>query len=215
VSTAVSDCRPVRLILARTVQRRQSSSGLLGRHPDRTAILREVGCLRLFFVRYFLKMLATLLSAMERRISPERRAVINDNTTLCALSYDGDVHAFDERSMIVKEINVRPPGALRNENCALVGPQDQIDDVWIGYGDLPNRTLTVKGGREALGEHHRLFRGTLNRKRSDLLRKARGGRKRKTSKNDRRAKRPRECRSQATPRPLLNDRHFLAGSAAQ
>jgi hypothetical protein len=92
----------------------QSSFDLLGRHAHRTAILRKVWRLRLFLVGYFLKMFATLLPAVERRISPERRAVINHDTTFRALPHDGDIHASDKRSVVVKEINVRPSGALRD-----------------------------------------------------------------------------------------------------
>ena len=101
-------------LLDAPAQRGQSTSVLLGRHTVQTAILREVGRRSFFLVGYFLKMLATLLSAMERRISPERRAVIDHDATLCALSHNGDVHASDKRSVIVKEINIRPSGALRD-----------------------------------------------------------------------------------------------------
>ena len=121
-STAASDFTRVHFELAHVAQlapmasaeRRQSNSDLLRRHTDRTAILREVGRQSLFLIGYFLKMLATLLSAMERRISAERRAIIDHDTILCALSHDGNVHASDKRSVIVKEINIRPSGALRD-----------------------------------------------------------------------------------------------------
>jgi hypothetical protein len=85
-------------------ERRKSTSVLLRRHAVQTAILREVGRRSFFLVGYFLKMLATLLSAMERRISPERRAVIDHDATLCAVSHNGDVHASDKRSVIVRPV---------------------------------------------------------------------------------------------------------------
>jgi hypothetical protein len=150
VSTAASDCRPVRFDwltgfnpVDGLCERRQSASRLLRRHADRTAILREVRRLSLFLIGYFLKMLATLLSAVERGISPERRAVIDHDTTLCALSHDSDVHASNKCSVIVEKINICPSETLRDQDCALVGPQDQIDDLWIRYGDLSERALAV------------------------------------------------------------------------
>ena len=101
------------------------TSALLRRHSVRTAILREVGRQSFFLVGYFLKMLATLLSAMERRISPESRAIIDYDPTICALPDDPDIHAADQASVIVKKIDVRPSETLRDK--------DQIDDFWIGY----------------------------------------------------------------------------------
>ena len=109
------------------------TSVLLRRHSVRTAILREVGRQSFFLVGYFLKMLATLLSAMERRISPESRAIIDYDPTICALPDDPDIHAADQASVIVKKIDVRPSETLRDKDGALVGAQDQSDDFWIGY----------------------------------------------------------------------------------
>ena len=129
MSTAVNDEHKVRALLNWTTQLSllrwprptgAITSVLLRRHAVQTAILREVGRRSFFLVGYFLKMLATLLSAVERRISPERRAVIDHDTILCALSHDGNVHASNQRSVIVKKINIRPSGALRDQHCALV-----------------------------------------------------------------------------------------------
>ena len=81
------------------------------------------------------------------------------------MSDDGDIHAADQASVIVKKINIRPSETLWDKDCALVGPQDQIDNVWIGDGDLSERTLAMNGRREPLGKHNRLFRGALDRER--------------------------------------------------
>ncbi len=83
---------------------------------------------------------------MERRICPERRTIINYDPTIYALPDDPDIHAADQASVIVKKIDVRPAETLRDKDCALVGAQDQIDDVWIGYGDLSERTLAMDRG---------------------------------------------------------------------
>ena len=113
--------------------------------PIRTAILREVGRQGFFLVGHFLEMLASIRSAMERRIGPKRWAIVDHDPILCALSNDPDIHASDQASVIVQKINVRPAETLRDQDRAFVGAQDQIDDVWIGYGDLSERTLAVNG----------------------------------------------------------------------
>ena len=82
---------------------------------------------------------------MERRIGAERRAIIDDNPIGYALSDDPDVHAFDQASVLVEKINVRPTETLGDKDRAFVRAYDQIDDVWIGYGDLSERTLAVNG----------------------------------------------------------------------
>jgi len=70
---------------------------------------------------------------MERRISPERRAIIDYDPTIYALPDDPDIHAADQASVIVKKIDVRPSETLWDKDGALVGAQDQINDVWVGY----------------------------------------------------------------------------------
>jgi len=82
---------------------------------------------------------------MERRIGPERWAIVDDDPIRDALSNDPDIHASDQASMVVQKINVRPAETLRDKDRAFVGAYDQIDDVWIGYGDLSERALTVNG----------------------------------------------------------------------
>ncbi len=47
--------------------------------------------------------------------------------------------------MVVQKINVRPAEALRDKDRAFVRAHDQIDNVWIGYGDLSERALAVDG----------------------------------------------------------------------
>ena len=47
--------------------------------------------------------------------------------------------------MVVQKIDVRPAETLRDKDRAFVRAQDQVDDVWIGYGDLSERALTVDG----------------------------------------------------------------------
>ncbi len=116
----------------------------------RTAVLRKVWRQSFFLVGYFLKLLATLLSAVERRISPERRTIVNHDAILRALPDDSHVHASDQRSVVVKKIDVRPSGTLRDQDGALVGPQDEIDDFRIGYGDLSEWALAMNCRREAL-----------------------------------------------------------------
>ena len=80
---------------------------------------------------------------MERRIGPQRWTIIDYDSIGYALSNDPDIHAADQPSVVVKKINIRPSETLRDKDCALVGPQDQIDDVWIGYGDLSEWTLAM------------------------------------------------------------------------
>lgn len=123
---------------------------------------------------------------MKRRIGSQGRAIINDNAIRCALSDDGDIHAADQISVVVEKINVRPSGALRDKNCALVGPQNEVDNLWIGYGDLSERTLAMNRRREPLGELHPLFRRMLNREWSELIGQATGRSRQKTRNKDRR-----------------------------
>ena len=47
--------------------------------------------------------------------------------------------------MVVEKINVRPAETLGDKDRAFIGAYDQIDDVWIGYGDLSERALAVDG----------------------------------------------------------------------
>ena len=82
---------------------------------------------------------------MERRIGPERWAIIDDDPIGDALSDDSDVHASDQASVVVEKINVRPAETLGDKDRAFVRAYDQIDDVWIGYGDLSERALAVNG----------------------------------------------------------------------
>src|SRR4029077_18249333 len=117
---------------------------------------------------------------MERRIGPERWAIIDDDPIIYALSDDPDVHASDQASLLVQETNVRPAETLGDKDRAFVRAYDQIDDVWIGYGDLSQRARTVNGRCEPLGEHHRLFRGSLDRERRSLIREACRRREQKT-----------------------------------
>ena len=82
---------------------------------------------------------------MERRISAQRWTIIDYHPIRDALSNDPDIHASDQASMVVQKINIRPAETLRDEDRAFIGAYDQIDDVWIGYGDLSERALTVDG----------------------------------------------------------------------
>jgi hypothetical protein len=115
------------------------------RRPHRNASLRRAWRQGFFLVGHFLEMRASIRSAMERRIGPERWAIIDDDPIGDALSDDPDVHASDQASVVVQKINVRPAGTLGDQDRAFVRPYDQIDDVWIGYGDLPKRALAVNG----------------------------------------------------------------------
>ena len=47
--------------------------------------------------------------------------------------------------MLVEKINVRPAETLGDEDRTFVGAYDEIDDVWIRYGDLPERAIAVNG----------------------------------------------------------------------
>jgi hypothetical protein len=131
-------------------------------------------------------MLASIRPAMKRRIGVQGRAIINNNAIRYALAEHGDIHAADQISVFVEKINVRPSGALRDKDRALVGPQNQIDDLWIGYGDLSERTLAMNRRREPLSELHPLFRRALHRKWSELIGQATGCRGQKARKEDRR-----------------------------
>jgi hypothetical protein len=160
-------------------------SGSLRRHTDRTPILRQIWRQRFFLVGYFLEVLASIRSAMERRIGPQGRTIIDHHSIRYPLSNDDNRHAADQASVIVKKINVRPSETLRDKNCALVGPQDYIDNFWIGYGDLSERTLAMNRRRESLGQLHRLSRWALDREWSELIREAiRREKKKKTRKKD-------------------------------
>ena len=63
---ATANCSVQMPRLDRLIAAEVATSGLLRRHAGQTAILREVWRQSFFLVGYFLKMLATLLSAMER-----------------------------------------------------------------------------------------------------------------------------------------------------
>jgi hypothetical protein len=145
--------------------------------------LREIWRQGFFLVGYFLKMLATMLSAMERRIGPQGRTIIDHHSIGYALSNDDNLHAAEQASVIVKKINVRPSETLRDKDGALVGPQDYIDNFWLGYGDLSERTLAMNRRREPLGQLHRLFRWALDREWSELIGQA-TRREKKTRKKD-------------------------------
>ena len=115
------------------------------RHTHRNASLSGAWRQGLFLVGHFLKMRASIGSAMERRIGAQRWTIIDDDSIGDALSDDPDVHASDQASVVVQKINVRPAEALRDKHRALVRAQDHVDDVWIGYGDLSERALAVDG----------------------------------------------------------------------
>jgi hypothetical protein len=80
-------------------------------------------------------------------------------------------------------VNVRPSETLRDKDGALVGPQDYIDNFWLGYGDLSERTLAMNRRREPLGQLHPLFRWMLDREWSELIGEAMR-REKKTRKKD-------------------------------
>ena len=69
--------------------------------------------------------------------------------------------------MVIKKINVRSSETLRDKDYAFVGPQDH--NLWIGYGDLSERTLAMNCRREPLGQLHPLFRWMLDREWSELI----------------------------------------------
>ena len=147
--------------------------------------MREIWRQSFFLVGHFLKMLAATLSAVESRVSPQGRTIIDHHSIRYALSNHNNRHAADQASVIVKKINVRPSETLRDKDCALVGPQDYIDNFWIGYGDLSERTLAMNRRREPLGQLHDLFRWALDREWSQLIGEA-VRREKKTRKKDRR-----------------------------
>ena len=130
-------------------------------------------------------MLAATLSAVESRVSPQGGPIIDHDTIGYSLSNDGDIHASDQASMVIKKINVRSSQTLRDKDHALVGPQDYIDNFRIGYGDLSERTLAMNRRREPLGQLHGLFRWALDREWSQLIGEA-VRREKKTRKKDRR-----------------------------
>ena len=82
---------------------------------------------------------------MERRIGAERWTIIDHDPIGYALSNHADVHASDQASVLVEKINVRAAKTLGDKDRALVRAYDHVDDVWIGYGDLPERALAVDG----------------------------------------------------------------------
>ena len=178
------------------------------RRPHRNASLRRAWRQGFFLVGHFLEMRASIRSAMERRIGAQRWTIIDDDPIIYALSDDSDVHASDQASVVVQKINVRAAETLRDKDRAFVRAYDQIDDVWIGYGDLSERALAVDGRREALREHHCLFRRSLDRERRSLIREARRRREQKTRKKGGKVERARDCAF----RPLLNHCHRPAGS---
>ncbi len=47
--------------------------------------------------------------------------------------------------MLVEKINVRATKTLGDKDRAFVRAYDQIDDIWIRYGDFSERTLAVNG----------------------------------------------------------------------
>ena len=107
--------------------------------------------------------------------------------------------------MFVEKINVRPAETLRDQDRALIRAQDQIDNVWIGYGDLSERALAVDGRRESLREHHRLFRGSLDRRAARFDPRSHWAPPTKRRcKKDQRRDRARDAASETAFRPLLN-----------
>ena len=181
-SPSIRSARGVARIAPRTIADFVSSS--LRRHADRAAILRDVWRQGFFLAGYFLKMLASTWSAMVRRIGPQGGMIIDDRSIGYALSNDGDIHATDQISMVVEKINVRPSEALRDKDRALVGAQDQIDNLGIGYGDLSEGALAINRRREPLGQLHPLFRWALHREWSELIGRASGRRGQKNKKKD-------------------------------
>ena len=115
------------------------------RRPHRNATLGGAWRQGLFLVGYFIKMRASIRSAMERRIGAQRWTIIDYDPIIYALSDDPDVHASDQASVVVQKINVRPAETLRDKDRALVRAQDHVDNVWIGYGDLSERALAMDG----------------------------------------------------------------------
>src|SRR5271170_2573576 len=86
------------------------------RRPHRNATLGGAWRQGLFLVGYFLKMRASIRSAMERRIGAQRWTIIDDDPVGDALSDDPDVHASDQASVVVQKINVCPAEALRDKH---------------------------------------------------------------------------------------------------
>src|SRR5271155_6021887 len=82
------------------------------RHTHGSASLSGAWRQGLFLVGYFLKMRASIRSAMERRIGAQRWTIIDDDPVGDALSDDPDVHASDQASVVVQKINVRPAETL-------------------------------------------------------------------------------------------------------
>ena len=69
--------------------------------------------------------------------------IIDNDPVRRALPNDDNFHAADYAPLLVKKINIRPPETLGNKDCALVGPQDQIDNFGIGDGNLAKRTIAM------------------------------------------------------------------------
>jgi hypothetical protein len=90
-------------------------------------------------------MLTPIRFAVKRRIGSQGRTIINDNSICYALSDDGDIHTADQTPMIVKKIDIRPPKTLWDKDGALIRLQDEIDNIWIGDGDLSEWTLAADG----------------------------------------------------------------------
>jgi hypothetical protein len=93
--------------------------------------------------RDFFEMFARARSAMISGISPERRAIIDHDPIRRALLGDDDIHAADDAAVVVEEIDIRPSEMLGNQDDALVGPQDEVDDFGIGDRDPSKRTLAM------------------------------------------------------------------------
>jgi hypothetical protein len=112
--------------------------------------------------------------------------IIDDDAVRCALPNDNNIHAADYGSVVVKKINIGPSQMLGNEDRALVGPQDQVDNFRIGDGNLSKWTLAMNCCREPLGKHNRLLRWLLDRERHGLIAEAFGCHEKKKRKRQRR-----------------------------
>jgi hypothetical protein len=90
------------------------------RHSHRNAGLGRAWQQGFFLVGHFLEMRASVRSAMERRIGPQRWTIIDYHPVSDALSDDPDVHASDQASVRVQKINVRAAETLGNKDRAFV-----------------------------------------------------------------------------------------------
>jgi hypothetical protein len=148
------------------------SAGSLRRriaHHQTRVSRHGIGGQGLLLRRYFLEMLTSSWSAMIRRVSAQGGVIINHDSIRGGLPSDDNIDTADHASVVVEKVDIRLSKTPGDKDRAFIGPQDQVDNVRIGYRDFSKRTLAMNRCREPLGQDDRLLRRALDRERQQLF----------------------------------------------